>query len=186
MIHEIYKNATLRMKKSINFFIENISKIRTDRASPELVKNIQVDYFGKKLPLNQLSRIMIENWNTLVLTVFDVNNIKKIEQAILATNLGLTPKIHHNVIHVIFPKLTEERRLKLVQVIRKESEKNIISVRNIRRDVNEKIRYLTKKNIINKDEEKKSQNKIQKLTNDTIQEIKALLSKKENDLDLKN
>ncbi|AFA41208.1 ribosome recycling factor [Wigglesworthia glossinidia endosymbiont of Glossina morsitans morsitans (Yale colony)] len=186
MIREIYKNANLRMKKSINFFIENISKIRTDRASPELINNIQVDYFGKKLPLNKLSRIMIENWNTLVLTIFDANNIKKIEQAILSTNLGLTPKIYHNSIRVIFPKLTEERRLKLIQLIRKESEKNIISVRNIRRNINEKIKYLTKKSIINKDEEKKFQNQIQKLTNDTIQEIKKLLLKKENDLNLKN
>lgn len=186
MIHKIYEDANLRMQKSVNFFIENISKIRTDRASPQLINNIQVDYFGKKLPLNKLSKIMIENWNTLILTIFDLNMIKKVEQAILSTNLGLTPKIHHNSIRVIFPKLTEERRLKLIRIIRNEAEKNIISIRNIRRDINEKVKNLHKKNIINKDEEKRSQNKIQKLTNNTIQKIKNVLLKKENDLNLKN
>ncbi|MDQ1237542.1 MAG: ribosome recycling factor [Wigglesworthia glossinidia] len=184
MIHEIYNHADSRMQKAIEFFVENISKIRTDRASPQLISNIEIDYFGTKISLNKLSNITTESWNTLILTVFDTNAIKKIEQAILSSNIGLMPKIHHNSIRIIFPKLTEERRTKLIRLIRKESEKNIISIRNIRRDVNEKVKNLTKKSIISKDEEKKFQNKIQKLTNNKVKIIKTLLLKKENDLNL--
>ncbi|BAC24535.1 frr [Wigglesworthia glossinidia endosymbiont of Glossina brevipalpis] len=182
MINEIYENSNSRMKKSIDFFKKNISKIRTNRVSPSLIENIYINCYGTSVPLSKLSNILSEKSNILKINVFDNNIIKKIEQAILSSDLGVNPQIQENYIRIEFPKLTEARRFELIKLINKEAEQNIISIRNIRRDANEKIKKLIKAKTIGKDEDKKFQEVIQNLTNSRIEDTKKILKLKEKEI----
>ncbi|CUX95792.1 Ribosome-recycling factor [Candidatus Gullanella endobia] len=182
MINEIRKYAEIRMEKCVDTFKNYISKIRTGRASPNLLDSIQIDYYGQITPLRQLANIIVEDSRTLAITVFDRMLIPAIEKTIMASDLGLNPSSAGAVIRVPLPPLTEERRRELIKVVRTEAEQSKILIRNVRRDANDKVKSLLKDKIIGGDEDHRYQDEIQKLTNVWIKKIDNILEKKEIEL----
>ncbi|MCW5196474.1 ribosome recycling factor [Buchnera aphidicola (Pemphigus obesinymphae)] len=182
MLNNIKKDTESNMEKSLQNFKKNILKIRTNRASPHLLDGILVEYYGKKVPIRQLASVVLDDSVTLKVNVFDSSVIKLIEKAIMNANLGLNPYSKGNTILVPLPSLTESRRKELIKIIKHASECSRISIRNIRRDANVKIKNFLKKKIINEDAERLFQNEIQNMTDNFIKKIDVLLSEKEKDL----
>ncbi|CRK85792.1 Ribosome-recycling factor [Candidatus Providencia siddallii] len=182
MINIIHTNTKERMKKSLDTLKNQISKIRTGYASPNILDNIMVEYYGMPVPIRQLSNITVENANTLLISIFDNKAANAIKKAILTSNLDLNPSLIGNIIRVKIPPLTEERRRKIIKIIKNDAEQNRIAIRNIRRDANDKIKSLFKNKEITEDDEKRSQNYIQKITDDFIKKIDKILIQKETEL----
>ena len=182
MINEIQKDAQDRMEKSVEALKNQISKVRTGRASPSLLDGIMVDYYGAATPLRQLANVTVEDARTLAISVFDRSMSPAIEKAIMASDLGLNPSSAGTVIRVPLPPLTEERRKDLIKVVRAEAEQGRVAVRNIRRDANDKIKALLKDKEISEDEERRSQDDIQKLTDGYIKKVDEALAQKEAEL----
>ena len=182
MLNEIQKEAQERMEKSIDAFQNHISKIRTGRASPSLLDGIMVEYYGSPTPLRQLANVVAEDARTLAITVFDKSLTPLIEKAILTSDLGLNPASAGTVIRVPLPPLTEERRRDLTKIVRGEAEQGRVSIRNIRRDANDQIKALLKDKEISEDDERKSQDLIQKATDAAIKKLDSVLADKEKEL----
>nr|WP_267329463.1 ribosome recycling factor [Gilliamella sp. ESL0405] len=182
MLNEIQKEAQARMEKSIEAFQNHISKVRTGRASPSLLDGIMVEYYGSPTPLRQLANVVAEDARTLAITVFDKSLTPMIEKAILTSDLGLNPASAGTVIRVPLPPLTEERRRDLTKIVRNEAEQGRVSIRNIRRDANDQIKALLKDKEISEDDERKSQDLIQKATDAAIKKLDAVLADKEKEL----
>lgn len=181
-INNLQKDAELNMQKCIVMFKEHINKIHIGRVSPNMLDGIQVEYYGVLTPLFQLTNAIVENSRTLAITIFDQKIVKSIEKAILMSNLGLYPVISENIVRITLPLLTEERRLHLIKIIRIEAEKSKISIRNIRRCINDKTKILSKNSKISTDEEHYFHNKMQQLTDVWVKEIDAVLIHKESEL----
>lgn len=182
VINTIFKDTELRMGKCVQMLKKNINKIRTGRASSNLLDAIQVSCYGSMTPLRNLANIVAEDSCTLAITVFDNSLISKIENSILTSDLGLAPYSVGSVIRVSLPPLTEERRRDLIKIVRVEAEQVRISLRNVRRYANDKFKVLLKDKVINKDEDRRSQEDIQKLTDYWINKIDIILSEKEAEL----
>ncbi len=182
MINEIKNDAEVRMEKCLEVFQIHLSKIRTGRASPGLLDGITVDYYGTTTPLRQLANVTTEDARTLMITVFDRGMSAAVEKAIITSNLGLNPSSAGAVIRVPLPALTEERRKDLIKIVRTEAEQGRVSVRNIRRDANDKVKILLKNKEISEDSERHSQDNIQTLTDAFIKKIDVLLAAKEAEL----
>ncbi|PHM73203.1 ribosome recycling factor [Xenorhabdus kozodoii] len=182
MINEIKKDAQDRMEKSVEALKNQISKVRTGRASPSLLDGISVEYYGSATPLRQIANVVAEDARTLAITVFDRSMTAAIEKAIMASDLGLNPSSAGTIIRVPLPPLTEERRKDLIKVVRGEAEQGRVSIRNIRRDANDKVKTLLKDKEISEDEERRSQDEIQKLTDSFIKKIDEALANKETEL----
>lgn len=182
MINEIQKDAQDRMEKSLEAFKNQISKVRTGRASPSLLDGITVEYYGSATPLRQLANVTVEDSRTLAISVFDRSMSPAIEKAIMASDLGLNPSSAGTVIRVPLPPLTEERRKDLIKVVRGEAEQGRIAVRNVRRDANDKVKALLKDKEISEDDERRSQDDIQKLTDSYIKKVDESLAQKETEL----
>lgn len=182
VINEIRKDAENRMEKCVDAFKNHISKVRTGRASPSLLDGIQIEYYGTLTPLRQLANIVAEDSRTLAITVFDRALAPAVEKAIMASVLGLNPSSAGTVIRVPLPPLTEERRRDLIKVVRAEAEQGRVSVRNVRRDANDKVKALLKDKTIGEDEDRRSQDEIQKLTDAWIKKLDSALAEKEAEL----
>ncbi|QCI18784.1 ribosome recycling factor [Buchnera aphidicola] len=182
MINELFIKINQKMEVCIKNFQIQMSNIRTGRASPDLLNNIYIEYFGSKVPIKQISNIVVEDYHTLKINIFDSSNTTTINKAILNSNLDLNPVIHGKDIIVPIPGLTEERRKNLIKIIRNNAENTRIFIRNIRRDANEKIKIYLRNKIIGEDQEHSSQNKIQKMTDDYIKKIENILLFKEKEL----
>ncbi len=182
VINEIRKDAEIRMEKCVDAFKNHISKVRTGRASPSLLDGIQIEYYGTLTPLRQLANIIAEDSRTLAITVFDRALAPAVEKAIMASDLGLNPSSAGTVIRVPLPPLTEERRRDLIKVVRAEAEQGRVSVRNVRRDANDKVKALLKDKTIGEDEDRRSQDEIQKLTDAWIKKLDSALAEKEAEL----
>lgn len=182
MSNEIKKDANSRMEKCVESMKHQISKIRTGRASPALLDGIMVEYYGTPTPLRQLANVVAEDTRTLALTVFDRAASPAVEKAIQASDLGLNPSSAGSVIRVPLPALTEERRKDLIKVVRGEAEQARVSVRNARRDANDKLKALLKDKQISEDDEHRFQDEIQKLTDVSIKKIDIVLAEKETEL----
>ncbi|KAA8996100.1 ribosome recycling factor [Affinibrenneria salicis] len=182
MISQIRKDAETRMDKCVEVFKSQISKVRTGRASPSLLDGIQVEYYGSATPLRQLANVVAEDSRTLAITVFDRSLGPAVEKAIMASDLGLNPSSAGAVIRVPLPPLTEERRKDLIKIVRGEAEQSRVSVRNVRRDANDKLKAQLKDKAISEDEERRAQDDIQKLTDGFIKKIDAALAEKETEL----
>lgn len=182
MINEIQKDAQDRMEKSLEAFKSQISKVRTGRASPSLLDGITVEYYGSATPLRQLANVTVEDSRTLAISVFDRSMSPAIEKAIMASDLGLNPSSAGTVIRVPLPPLTEERRKDLIKVVRGDAEQGRIAVRNVRRDANDKVKALLKDKEISEDNERRSQDDIQKLTDSYIKKVDEALAQKEAEL----
>ncbi|MFC0226207.1 ribosome recycling factor [Serratia aquatilis] len=182
MINEIRKDADTRMEKSVEAFKNQISKIRTGRASPSILDGIMVEYYGSATPLRQLANVTVEDSRTLAINLFDRSLGSAVEKAIMSSDLGLNPNSAGTVIRVPLPPLTEERRKDLIKVVRGEAEQGRVAVRNVRRDANDKVKALLKDKQISEDEDRRSQEDIQKMTDAYIKLLDAALADKEKEL----
>lgn len=182
MIDEIIKDAEVRMGKSIDSLHTEFAKIRTGRAHPSLLDQIQVDYYGAGTPINQVANVTVEDSRTLVVTPWEKDMVAKVEKAIMASDLGLNPATAGTVIRIPMPPLTEERRRDLVKVVKHEAEQARVAIRNIRRDANSDFKDLLKEKEISEDEEHKAEDDIQKLTDTYVGKIDKVLADKEAEL----
>ncbi len=182
MIEDINSDTQQRMGKSIEALKHELAKIRTGRAHTSLLDHITVEYYGGEVPLNQVASINVEDARTLSITPWEKQMVSKIERAILISDLGLNPATTGTVIRVPMPPLTEERRRDLVKIVRQEAENGRVAIRNIRRDANHDLKELLKEKEISQDDEKRAQEKIQKLTDSYIAQVDAMLAGKEKEL----
>jgi ribosome recycling factor len=182
MINDIKQDALTRMNKSIEAFKAELSKIRTGRAHVSLLNHITVDFYGSEVPIGQAANLSVEDARTLAVTPWDKSMVPVIEKAIMSSDLGLNPSTAGAVIRVPMPPLTEERRKELVKVVRELAENARIAVRNIRRDANSDLKSLLKDKDISEDEDHKGQELVQQVTNQSTDEIEALLQTKEKEL----
>jgi ribosome recycling factor len=182
MIDEIIKDAEVRMGKSVESLKTELTKIRTGRAHPSLLDQIQVDYYGAATPINQVANVAVEDSRTLSVTPWEKDMVQKVEKAIMSSDLGLNPATAGTVIRIPMPPLTEERRRDLVKVVKHEAEGARVAVRNIRRDANSDFKDLLKEKEISEDEERKAEENIQKVTDSYIAKIDQVLADKEAEL----
>lgn len=182
MIEDVISDASERMGKAIDSLKHELSKIRSGRAHPSLLEHVMVQYYGNLVPLSQAANVHVEDARTLTVTAWDKTMVAAIEKAIMTSDLGLNPATSGTVIRVPLPSLTEDRRRDLVKVVRAEAENARVAVRNIRRDANAAIKDLLKARDITEDDDKRTQDRIQKLTDKTIEEVEQLLVAKEKDL----
>jgi ribosome recycling factor len=182
VINEIKKDAQERMEKSVESLRNNLLKIRTGRAHPSLLSGLSVEYYGARTPINQVANIIAEDSRTLAITVFDKELAGLVEKAIMMSDLGLNPMSAGTVIRVPLPPLTEERRKSLVKIVRGEAENGRVAVRNIRRDANGDIKALLKDKEISEDDDRRTQDEIQKLTDIAVKNIDDVLAVKEKEL----
>ncbi len=181
MIQEYLKDAEKRMKKAVEKFKEELAGIRTSRASTAIVENIKIDYYGVEMPLKQLATITIPEPSQIVIQAWDQNAVPLIEKAIREANIGANPQTEGNIIRIILPPMTEERRKEIVKFIGKLAEEARIAVRNVRRDDKEKLEEL-KKEGFSEDDVKKALEQLQKITDKYIKEINQLAEKKEEEV----
>ncbi|MEE2893902.1 MAG: ribosome recycling factor [Pseudomonadota bacterium] len=182
MIDEIREDADERMGKSIDALRQAFARIRTGRASPSLLDDITVDYYGTDTPLSQVANITIEDARSLLISPWEKNMIPVIEKAILKSHLGLTPASNADVIRLPTPPLTEESRKGLTKQARAEAESAKVAIRNIRRDANSTLKELEKEKEISEDEERRAEDTIQKLTDSFVARVDEILAEKESDL----
>ena len=182
MVEEVINDADTRMKKSLEAFAHELSKIRTGRAHPSLLEHVMVSYYGNDVPINQAANVNVVDSRTLGITAWDKSMIPDLEKAILNSDLGLNPVTAGEVIRVPLPPLTEERRKDLTKIVRNEAEKARVAVRNIRRDANTHLKPMVKDKTITEDDERKAESRVQKLTDSYIAEIEKMLEAKEQEL----
>ena len=181
-MNEVKDNAVVRMHKSIDSLKLDLSKIRTGRAHAGILDHLSVDYYGAKTLLTQLANITVADATTLNIQPYEKNMIQAIEKVIRESDMGLNPATSGELIRIPMPALTEERRKDLIKVVKSEGENSKISIRNIRRDCNEVLKKMSKEKDISEDDEKKMQEEIQKITDESILEVDRLIDAKEKDL----
>jgi len=182
MIDEILKDAEQRMDKTITVMRDNFGKIRTGRASTSLLDHVTVDYYGSAVPLNQAANVATEDARTISIMPYEKSMVSKIEKAIMTADLGLNPSTAGEVIRIVLPPLTEERRRDLVKVIRAEAEDGRVAVRNIRRDANSTLKELVSEKEISTDEQHGAEERVQTLTDKIVARIDSLLEDKEQEI----
>lgn len=182
MIEDVKKDAAERMGKSVEALSHELAKIRTGRAHPSLLDHITVSYYGSEMPIRQVANVTAEDARTLAVTPWEKGMVQAVEKAILQSDLGLNPNTAGTVIRVPLPPLTEERRRDLIKVARHEAEQARVAVRNIRRDANAELKELAKEKMISEDDERRGQELVQKLTDQYIKDVDAVLAEKEQDL----
>ena len=181
-IADIKNNLGTKMDQSIGAFKNNLTKIRTGRANPALLDNVQVDYYGSMVPLSQVANVSAIDARTLSVQPWEKNMGPKIEKAIRESDLGLNPASMGDLIRVPMPPMTEERRKEMTKLVRHEGENAKIAVRNLRRDANDSVKKLVKDKEISEDDQKRSEADIQKITDKEITTIDQLVTSKEQDI----
>ena len=178
-IADIRKNAETKMGKTVEAFKHELQKIRTGRAHPGLLDQVHVDYYGSMVPISQVANVTLLDARTLSVQPWEKGLGPKIEKAIRESELGLNPAAQGDLLRVPMPALTEERRRELTKVVRSAGEDAKIAVRNLRRDGNDQAKKLLKDKEITEDDERRSLDEVQKLTDRVIAEIDRLISAKE-------
>lgn len=182
MVEDVVEDATRRMDKTLEHIRQDFTGIRTGRATPSLLNRINVNYYGQQTPLNQIASITVPEPNLLVVSPYDKSIIGDIEKAIMQSDLGLNPMNDGHIIRLPIPKLTEERRKEMTRLVRAKAEDGRVALRNVRRDAIEELRSLEKEGEITKDDLRRGQEEIQKLTDKHIQEADEMLKTKEKEL----
>ena len=182
MIDDIYQETKESMGKTVEALKIELQRIRTGRASLSILDGIRVDYYGTSTPLNQMATLAVPESRQITIQPWDASVIKDIEKEILKSDLGLTPSNDGKILRISIPPLTEERRKELVKVIHKMCEDHKITVRNIRRDSNDLLKSLKKDGDISEDEAFRSQEEVQKITDEYIQLIDECYSEKEKEI----
>lgn len=182
MIAEIHEETEEKIEKTLNSLTVELNKVRTGRASLNLLDGIRVDYYGTQTPLNQMSSLSVPESRMITIQPWDATVIKDIEKAILKANLGLTPSSDGKIIRISIPPLTEERRKEIVKVVNKICEDHKVAVRNIRRDANEMLKELKKEGEVSEDDCFKAQETVQKITDEHVKQIDDVYKEKEKEI----
>ncbi len=182
MIPELKQVTEQKMKKSLESLQADLGKIRTGRAHTGILDHVQVDYYGSMMPINQVANITLLDARTIGVQPWEKPLVAKVEKAIRDSDLGLNPASQGDVIRVPMPALTEERRKDLIKVVKHEGENAKIALRNLRRDANTHLKEALKKKEVSEDDERRTQDEIQKLTDRYVLEVDKLLADKEKDL----
>lgn len=180
MIEEVLEEAGLMMEDSIEYVTGQFAVVRTGRANPQIVQNLRVNYYGASLPLQQLANFTVPDPRLLVIHPFDRSAIAEIEKALHASDLGINPANDGVVIRLAFPPLTEERRIELIRIVRRQAEDGRVSVRNARRSAKSDLEAL--KGLFSDDDLRRAERKLQDLTNRIIRQVDTLLKRKEAEL----
>jgi ribosome recycling factor len=178
-IADIKKTAEQKMGKSIEALKGELHKIRTGRAHPGILDQVQVDYYGSMVPISQVANVSLLDARTISVQPWEKGMGAKIEKAIRESDLGLNPSTQGDLLRVPMPALTEERRKELTKVVRNAGEDCKVAIRNLRRDANEHAKKLLKDKEIGEDDERRSLDELQKLTDRTIAEVERLVTGKE-------
>lgn len=179
---DVTNSCEERMKKTIAALKDDFNGIRTGRASAALFDKIRVDYYGDKSPLSQVANISIPEARLVVIQPWDKSLIGEIEKAIQKSELSLNPSNDGKVIRIAIPPLTEERRKELAKQAKTVAEQSRVAIRNIRRDGNDEMKKLEKEGALTEDDLKKSEDKLQKITDSYIQSINKILEEKEKEI----
>ena len=179
---ELIDETKERMTKTLNVLKAELSSLRAGRANAQVLDRIAVDYYGTMTPINQLGNISTPEPRMLIIALWDAKMIPAVEKAIQKSDLGINPANDGKVIRLIFPELTEERRKDLVKTVRKKGEESKVAIRNVRRDLNDQIKKQKKDGEITEDDQKKLEEKGQKLTDEFIKDIDAILQAKEKEI----
>jgi ribosome recycling factor len=179
---DIQKTAEQKMGRSIEALKNELQKIRTGRAHPGILDQVSVEYYGSMVPISQVANVTLLDARTISVQPWEKGMGAKIEKAIRESDLGLNPASQGDLIRVPMPALTEERRKDLTKVVRNAGEDGRIAVRNLRRDANDQAKKLLKEKLISEDEERRSLDDFQKLTDRYIAEIDRLISAKETEI----
>ncbi len=179
MIDELIEDAARRMDKSVDAAHSEFNSVRTGRASAALLDRVHVDYYGQKTPLKQLATINVPEPRLLTIQPFDPSSLKAIERALQESDLGVTPSNDGRIIRLPIPQLTEQRRKDLVRIVRQMAEEGRIAVRNVRRDVIHDLKELVHDGEVGGDEERRAEERVQKLTDEHTARIEELLKRKE-------
>ena len=182
MIDDIYQETRESMGKTVEALNRELQRIRTGRASLSVLDGIKVDYYGTPTPLNQMATLAVPESRQITIQPWDASVIKDIEKAILKSDLGLTPSNDGKILRISIPPLTEERRKELVKVIHKICEDHKVTARNTRRDSNDLLKSLKKDGDISEDEAFRSQDQVQKITDEHIKRIDECYSEKEKEI----
>ena len=176
------KEYEAKMQKTIASYTENLSTIRAGRANPDVLKKVNVDYYGSPTPIASIAEIKVADARTIVITAWDKSAMKGIEKAILTSDIGIHPQNDGSCIRLTFPPMTEERRKELTKQIAKMGEDAKVAVRNIRRDANDKVKAMKKNSEMTEDEAKLSDKNIQDLTDKIIKDIDAITASKSKEI----
>ena len=182
MIKDILKDADVRMHKAVDVIRNEMMRIRTGKATVNLLDGIKVDYYGNLTPLNQMGTLSTPDIHTITVQVWDKTAVQLVEKAILNTNLGLNPMSDGQLVRIPIPPLNEERRIELVKLVKKHGEEGKVAVRNVRRDAIEHVKKAEKDEHVSEDERKHAENEVQKLTDKHIKEIDSILQVKEKEI----
>ena len=181
-LNEIISNCDLKMKKAFDIFSQDLASLRTGRANVSMLDIIKVDVYGQSMPINQLANISTPEPRLLTVQVWDQNNVSLIDTAIKKSNLGINPQIDGQLLRIPIPSLTEERRKELKKLMGGLAEKAKVSIRNIRREANDKLKKDLKDKKIGEDESKNYEKKIQNSTDTQITELEKKLAAKEKEI----
>ncbi len=182
MIDELIEDAQRRMKKSVEATRNEFNTVRTGRASAALLDRINVDYYGQATPVKQLATLNVPEPRMLTVQPFDPSSLDSIERAVLESDLGLVPSNDGKIIRLPIPALTEERRKELVRVVRQLAEEGRIAIRNVRRDVMSDLKELARDGEVGDDDERRAEERVQKLTDGFVEAIDEHLKKKEEEI----
>ena len=182
MINEIKQDAQERMKKSVDSLDHAFAKIRTGRAHPAMFNKIVADYYGALTPINQLASFSVPEPRMAVVTPFDKTALRNIEQAIRDSDLGVNPSNDGNIIRVVFPELTEERRRDYIKVAKSKAEDSKVSIRSVRRKAKDAIDKLVKDGEVGEDEGRRAEKELDDTTAKYVAQVDELLKHKEAEL----
>lgn len=176
---DINQEAKPKMEKAVTALKNELVRVRTGRATPALVDNVKVDYYGTLTPLNQMAQISIPDPKTIQIASWDQSAIPLIEKAIIAANIGLNPNVDGKVIRLNVPMLTEDRRKDIAKTVKQYGEDAKIAIRNIRRDINDSVKG---SKTLSEDEVKRLQEQVQKITDSSVAEVDKLIEAKIKDV----
>jgi len=181
-MNPVIKDAKIRMEKSVDAFRNEIARIRTGKATTNLLDGIKVDYYGTPTPLNQVGNVSVLDVHTISITPCDKNMVAIIDKAILSSDMGLNPVSDGTNIRVPIPPLTEERRKDLVKLVKKIGEDSKVAIRNIRRDANDTLKKMEKEKELSEDLRHDAEDEVQKLTDEHSLKIDDIIKHKEQDI----
>ena len=179
---ELIDETKERMTKTLNVLKAELASLRAGRANAQVLDRIAVDYYGSMTPINQLGNISTPEPRMLIIALWDPKMIPTVEKAIQKSDLGINPANDGKIIRLVFPELTEERRKDLVKTVRKKGEESKVAIRNIRREMNDQIKKQKKDSTITEDDQKRMEEKGQKMTDEFIKDIDAILAAKEKEI----
>ena len=182
MISEVIKDADERMHKGVDALRREYASIRAGRANPSVLEKVMVEYYGTPTPINQLANVSAPEARMLLIQPWDRTVLPSIEKAIMKSDLGLNPSSDGNVIRLMIPQLTSERRVELVKAVKKKAEDARVAVRNVRRDVNDQLKKLEKDHEASEDEVKRAQEEVQKMTDKIIKDVERVMEAKESEI----